>query len=183
VQAAIEVFKEKGIEKAKVSDIVKVAGIAQGTFYLYFPSKLSVMPEIASVMVEKMVDEINQHVNVQSSFQEQLEQIVDVVFRLTKEYRDVFALIYAGLTQTEHIKEWETIYAPFYEWVNAFLAKGKTSGLIRESLHTKRTTKMVIGLIESTAEQLYLYDTNQKDAVRLQREELLLFLSYALGLK
>lgn len=48
-------FQEKGVEKTKISDIVKLAGIAQGTFYLYFPSKLSVMPAIAEVMVEKMI--------------------------------------------------------------------------------------------------------------------------------
>jgi hypothetical protein len=33
VYAAIEVFQEKGVEKTKISDIVKLAGIAQGTFY------------------------------------------------------------------------------------------------------------------------------------------------------
>ncbi len=40
IQSAINVFREKGMEKAKVSDIVKGAGIAQGTFYLYFPPNL-----------------------------------------------------------------------------------------------------------------------------------------------
>lgn len=59
ILAAIDVFREKGVEKTKVSDIVKSAGIAQGTFYLYFPSKLSVMPAIAAVMVEKIMSEVN----------------------------------------------------------------------------------------------------------------------------
>ena len=45
----------KRASKTKISDILKLAGIAQGTFYLYFPSKLSVMPAIAEVMVEKMI--------------------------------------------------------------------------------------------------------------------------------
>ncbi len=53
IHAAIDIFSEKGIDQTKVSDIVKKAGIAQGTFYLYFPSKLAVMPSIAEVMVEK----------------------------------------------------------------------------------------------------------------------------------
>lgn len=58
IHAAIDVFCEQGIEKSKVSDIVKKAGIAQGTFYIYFSSKLSIMPSIAQVMVEKMLVEI-----------------------------------------------------------------------------------------------------------------------------
>lgn len=113
ILAAIDVFREKGVEKTKVSDIVKSAGIAQGTFYLYFPSKLSVMPAIAAVMVEKIMSEVNHRFQENESIEGQLDQIVDAVFYLTKEYRDVFALVYAGITQTEHLKEWETIYAPF----------------------------------------------------------------------
>ena len=53
VYAALAVFKKKGLEQTKVSDIVKQAGVAQGTFYLYFPSKLAVMPALAQCMVAK----------------------------------------------------------------------------------------------------------------------------------
>ncbi|MCR8682296.1 TetR/AcrR family transcriptional regulator, partial [Enterococcus faecium] len=56
--AAIDAFKEKGIEKTTISDIVKAAGVAQGTFYLYFPSKLSVMPAIAEHLIAQMVPAI-----------------------------------------------------------------------------------------------------------------------------
>ncbi|MBB6448731.1 AcrR family transcriptional regulator [Geomicrobium halophilum] len=183
VHAAIEVFREKGIEKTKVSDIVQIVGIAQGTFYLYFPSKLSVMPAIAEVMVEKMMDEMKRHVQEHAPFQVQMEEIIEVVYNLTKEYPDVFALIYAGLTQTDYLKEWEAIYAPLYEWMNELLDQAKASGIIRHSLHTERTTKMIIGLIESTAEQVYLYDDcKQEETVRLQKQELLEFISHALGL-
>ena len=183
IQAAIEVFQEKGIEKAKVSDIVKAAGIAQGTFYLYFPSRLSVMPAIAKVMVEKIITAIEQGVHGQESFEQQLEQVIDIVFSLTEEYRDVFALIYAGITQTEHMKEWENIYAPYYEWMNDFLSVAQKQGIIRDSLNTTRSTKLIIGLVESAAEQIYLYDDSEDETIRLQKLELLDFLHHALGLR
>lgn len=47
LQAAIEVISEKGLDKASISDIVKKAGTAQGTFYLYFSSKNALIPAIA----------------------------------------------------------------------------------------------------------------------------------------
>ncbi|ETT86648.1 TetR family transcriptional regulator [Viridibacillus sp. FSL R5-0477] len=183
ILAAIDVFREKGVEKTKVSDIVKSAGIAQGTFYLYFPSKLSVMPAIAAVMVEKIMSEVNHRFQKNESIEGQLEQIVDAVFYLTKEYRDVFALVYAGITQTEHLKEWETIYAPFYEWMNNFLKQAQNAGDIRDSLNTERSSKLIIGLIESAAEQIYLYDDLDEENATLQKQELLDFLHHALGLR
>ncbi|MGG2056695.1 TetR family transcriptional regulator [Lysinibacillus pakistanensis] len=183
IQAAIEVFREKGIEKAKVSDIVKAAGIAQGTFYLYFPSRLSVMPAIAKVMVEKIIDAIKEGISIQEPFPKQLEKVVDIVFSLTEDYRDVFALIYAGITQTEHMKEWENIYAPYYEWMNNFLYEAQQQGIIRPSLNTTRSSKLIIGLVESAAEQIYLYDDSEEESIRLQKLELLDFLHHALGLR
>ncbi|MFF3102423.1 TetR family transcriptional regulator [Viridibacillus arvi] len=183
ILAAIDVFREKGVEKTKVSDIVKSAGIAQGTFYLYFPSKLSVMPAIATIMVEKIMSEVNHRFQDNASIEDKLEQIVDAVFYLTKEYRDVFALVYAGITQTEHLKEWETIYAPFYEWMNNFLKQAQNAGDIRDSLITERSSKLVIGLIESAAEQIYLYDDFDEENATIQKQELLNFLHHALGLR
>ncbi|TQR28806.1 TetR/AcrR family transcriptional regulator [Lysinibacillus sphaericus] len=183
IQAAIEVFREKGIEKTKVSDIVKAAGIAQGTFYLYFPSRLSVMPAIAKVMVEKIIAAINDGILKQEPFAKQLEKVVDIVFSLTEEYRDVFALIYAGITQTEHMKEWENIYAPYYEWMNHFLVEAQQQGTIRASLNTTRSSKLIIGLVESAAEQIYLYDDSEEETIRLQKLELLDFLHHALDLR
>lgn len=183
IQAAIEVFREKGIEKTKVSDIVKAAGIAQGTFYLYFPSRLSVMPAIAKVMVVKIIADINDGISTQEPFAKRLEKLVDIVFSLTEKYRDVFALIYAGITQTEHMKEWENIYAPYYEWMNNFLYEAQQEGTIRESLNTTRSSKLIIGLVESAAEQIYLYDDSEEETIRLQKLELLDFLHHALGLR
>ena len=181
IHAAIEVFREKGIEKTKISDIVRVAGIAQGTFYLYFPSKLSVMPHIADVMIKKTVAEMTQNVQRDAPLQLQLEQVVATVFKLAKEYSDVYALMYAGLTQTEHIIEWEDIYAPFYQWMSDFLNQAKASGQIRDSVNNERTAKIVIGLIESTAEQIYLYDNVNEEKIQLQKKELITFLQYGLG--
>ncbi|WP_019243562.1 MULTISPECIES: TetR family transcriptional regulator [Bacillus] len=181
IRAAIDVFKEKGIEKTKVSDIVKSAGIAQGTFYLYFPSKLAVMPSIAEEMVDRIIVAIKENVQKEDSFSDQLTQLIDVVFKVTDDYHEILALIYAGLASSEHLKEWETIYKPFYSWMSTFLEGAKNNGSIRESIHPDRTAKLLIGLIESAAEQIYLYDHSNDQIVHTQKQELIDFLSHALG--
>lgn len=183
IQAAIEVFREKGIEKTKVSDIVKSAGIAQGTFYLYFPSRLSVMPAIAKNMVERIIATLDEGISSHKPFEQQLEEVVEMVFLITKDYGDIVALIYAGIAQTEHLKEWENIYAPYYEWMSHFLLSGKQQGMIRDSIDPTRSAKLMIGLIESAAEQIYLFDDSKDETMKLLKLELIDFLSHALGLR
>lgn len=183
VQAAVQVFREKGIEKTKISDIVKVAGIAQGTFYLYFPSKLALMPAIAEVMVEKTMDIVKESVQEDVSFITKLEQLVGAIFLVTRDYNEIQALIYSGLASTEHLKEWETVYAPFYKWTSDLLAEAKAQGVIRNTVQVDQTAKLLIGLVESAAEQVYLYDVTEEAQVSSQKAEVISFLTHALDVK
>ncbi|MDH4140048.1 MAG: TetR/AcrR family transcriptional regulator [Coriobacteriia bacterium] len=54
IAAAVDCFREKGVERTSVSDIVARAGVAQGTFYLYFKSK----DEAIAAVVESALDGI-----------------------------------------------------------------------------------------------------------------------------
>lgn len=49
--AAVEVFAEKGFHQARVADIARRAGVADGTIYLYFKNKEDIL---LSVFEEKM---------------------------------------------------------------------------------------------------------------------------------
>ncbi len=180
IQSAIQVFQEKGVEKSKVSDIVRRAGIAQGTFYLYFPSRLAVMPDIASFIVGEILQTLEEKIDQNQAFERQLEQLVNAVFTLTDEKRDLVALLYAGLAQTEYIKQWEDIYAPYYKWMAEFLRQAQQLQNIRPTINVERTAKLMIALIETTSEQLYLYDDCQEEEINLQKKELLQFMHHAL---
>ncbi|HEY3408675.1 MAG TPA: TetR/AcrR family transcriptional regulator [Propionicimonas sp.] len=52
--AAARVFGERGVSGTAVSDIVRAAGIAQGTFYLYFESKDDVLLAVAEQFVASL---------------------------------------------------------------------------------------------------------------------------------
>lgn len=62
VAAATAAFAERGIANTAVSDIVKAAGVAQGTFYLYFKSKDDVVVAAAERIGDIMVDGIERAV-------------------------------------------------------------------------------------------------------------------------
>ena len=56
VSVAAAVFAQRGVANTAVSDIVKAAGVAQGTFSLYFDAKedavLAVVARVADAIVE-----------------------------------------------------------------------------------------------------------------------------------
>ncbi|MRR11490.1 TetR/AcrR family transcriptional regulator [bacterium] len=60
VAAAAALFAERGVSDTAVSDIVKAAGVAQGTFYLYFESKDDVICAVVEELIEGMVGHIEE---------------------------------------------------------------------------------------------------------------------------
>ena len=169
IAAAQQVFLAHGIDKTKVSDIVKLAGIAQGTFYLYFPTKAAVMPEIAKQVIVEILAYLQQETKQSTSAEAQLNEMIDAMMRFNLEHKDRLQLLYAGLAKSEYIREWEEIYSPFYDWVTQLIVRGQQEQVMRRDLDAFSTARILIGTIESTAEQLYLFDSMVDEAVATQQ--------------
>ena len=62
IQAAYELFSEKGVYKTSIDDIAKSAGVAKGTFYLYFADKTeiweAVVVDISNRILPDMIERI-----------------------------------------------------------------------------------------------------------------------------
>jgi TetR/AcrR family transcriptional regulator, fatty acid metabolism regulator protein len=58
LHSARDVFARKGFHETSVSDIIRRAGIARGTFYLYFKNKR----HIFYCLLEALLQELDQHV-------------------------------------------------------------------------------------------------------------------------
>lgn len=52
--SAARLFREKGVRAVSVDDIVQGAGVAKGTFYLYFKIKDDLLAKLAEVVVQQM---------------------------------------------------------------------------------------------------------------------------------
>jgi AcrR family transcriptional regulator len=78
LDAARTVFGDKGYESATISDIVKKAGVAQGTFYLYFESKKGVVVELAQQPMSDMADRLQGILDGTESFVEILKKFVQI---------------------------------------------------------------------------------------------------------
>lgn len=58
VEGAAAVFLDKGVAATSVDDIVRAAGVAKGTFYLYFETKGDAVNAVAERMVEGVADRV-----------------------------------------------------------------------------------------------------------------------------
>ena len=68
LNTSYHLFTEKGFQKTSISDIVNEAGVAKGTFYLYFQDKL----DIRYKLIAKKSAEVFKH-----AYQELQKQSID----------------------------------------------------------------------------------------------------------
>lgn len=177
--AAKEVFAEKGLEKATISEIVKKAGMAQGTFYLYFSSKKALIPALANELLQNMLCEMQKEQVPSPDFWDVFHKMITITFQVTNSYKEVLSLCYSGLAIENTLSEWERIYNPYYSWLADIIACGIQQGAIRSDIDPMVAARMVIGLVESSAEQMYLFNRLDKPLLA-QQEQLFSFIHHAL---
>jgi AcrR family transcriptional regulator len=62
LEAALEVFAERGLAAARLEDIAKRAGLSKGTIYLYFPNKEELFREVIRHSVIAFIERGEAHV-------------------------------------------------------------------------------------------------------------------------
>jgi AcrR family transcriptional regulator len=97
VAAAREVFSEKGYHAATVDDITRAAGVAKGTFYLYFDEKREIYYELVRTFLQHVKDigaSVARQVHTAPEFYARCEQAAGQLVRVFVEHRGLARLAY-----------------------------------------------------------------------------------------
>jgi AcrR family transcriptional regulator len=179
LNAAIDVISEKGLDKTSISDIVKKAGVAQGTFYLYFSSKKALIPAIADNLLTVTLEGIKEKIQGKENFWNVLEIMIDETFNITDVYKDVIVLCYSGLAIDYSMEKWEAIYQTYYYWLEGIITNAINKKEIISDINVKWTARIIINLVENAAER-YFISYEQDDALEVYKTEIFNFLKRSL---
>jgi AcrR family transcriptional regulator len=180
LKAAIDVISEKGLDKTSISDIVKKAGVAQGTFYLYFSSKNALIPAIADNLLTNTLEGIKEKVEGKEDIWDVLDVVIDETFNITDSYKDVIVLCYSGLAIDYSMEKWEAIYKPYYSWLEDVINKAIENNQVVADINVKWTAQIIINLIENAAERFYI-SHEQDDTLEVFKAEIFKFLRRSLS--
>jgi AcrR family transcriptional regulator len=76
MQAAVQIFAEKGYQAATVRDIVDEANVSVGTFYFYFPDKETLFIHLYEETAEFLLQTLQQAINSRVSFPQQVKAVL-----------------------------------------------------------------------------------------------------------
>lgn len=181
LNAAIELMKEKGFEKTSISEIVKKAGVAQGTFYLYFASKIAIIPALAKKILQEQLALVKKADEESTTIYDTIRCLIEATFYITKKHRDVIMLCYSGIAYYNSFQRWEEIYTPYYQWLADKLEKAIANNEVNRIYNTMSLAKMIIGQAENTAEVFYFSHEESEEDLKFDKEQVLEFINRALS--
>ena len=101
-QTAFELFHEKGFAKTTISDIVKRAGLAKGTFYLYFKDKYDLRDKLIIHKTGQLFSKAHQALSLSTppveGFENQLLFVLDYIIDLLKHDKGLLQFISKNLS-------------------------------------------------------------------------------------
>jgi AcrR family transcriptional regulator len=128
-----ELFMTNGFKDTNVSDITKKAGIAAGTFYLYYPSKDELFMEIYNEENVKLKREIMSQLDLDGDPMTVMREMISRNYEgmtanpILREWynRDVFTRIERKFREQNGLEKVDFLYTSFIDVVKKWQADGK----------------------------------------------------------
>ena len=179
LNCAGEVFSQKGYYAANISDIIDRAGVARGTFYLYFEGKWQIFDNIINTMLGE-IERCLKPIQLTPGSLPPLDQLRDTVNRVFAYLLQNKNLIQILLHHAEGLdKESDEKLAKFYQrladMIESGIKHGIEMGLIRQR-NPRLAAYCIIGLGKEGIGQLIASREAGSDLDELLEE----FLSFGL---
>lgn len=158
MEAAIRVFAEKGFCNAKVKEVAKEAGVADGTIYLYFKNK-------DDLLIRLFEDKMD---GILSYFRDNLAHIDDPIDKLRAFFKLYFEIIHqdqelAEVFQVElrqsskFLKDYHNQkFLDYLDIIASIIKEGINEGFFRPDLNIDIIKIMTFGAIDEVARQWIL---------------------------
>ncbi|HUP61040.1 MAG TPA: TetR/AcrR family transcriptional regulator [Thermoanaerobaculia bacterium] len=150
LRAAVDVFAEHGYFNAKVAQIAKAAGVADGTIYLYFDGKEDLLVTIFREHTRNYLQKLEQLMANVNRAEERLR--IAVKHHLETLGRDR-ALAVVSQVELRHSLKFMSLLsqqevADYLNIIRKIVESGQQEGVFRRTVHPQLVAKAIFGVLD-----------------------------------
>lgn len=153
LKAAIEVFSRKGFYHAKISEIARKAGVADGTIYLYFENKDDLLISIFEEEMERIIQRFREELNPIVRADEKLRQFIILHAQMVTAEPDLAHILQIELRQSSvFMKDYKPIkFRQFLNILEEIFLEGQKQGIFPQEIHPGIIKRTVFGALDELA--------------------------------
>ncbi|MBW2636854.1 MAG: TetR/AcrR family transcriptional regulator [Deltaproteobacteria bacterium] len=169
IDAALEVFRDKGYANTRMADIARRAGVSYGLVYHYFESKEVLFDVIVEGWWDRLYQMLKDEKQSDSEFQKKLENIIRFFLDMYAEKPDLLSIFITEVSRSSvyHTARGLAKFRTFFSLTEDVMAEGQKTGFLRSDIGPHYLTYIFLGAIEAFMSVMVL----GKEEVNRERKE------------
>lgn len=161
LEAALSVFAQKGYFTARVSDIASIAGVADGTIYLYFKNKEDIIASLFAHVIEGHMSRAKEEIASAGTPRQKLLAIARHHFKALTERRDVAILFQTELRQSTLMSRLSSKeLRGYFELLTRVVEEGQQAGVFRPEIPRSLVVQSFFGALDEMVTSWILSPTH-----------------------
>lgn len=146
---AVKVFAKHGFFNARVADVAKASGVADGTIYLYFKSKDEILISIFEEHMDWILGAVRKELASLPNARARLERFIDFHIELAVARPDLCDVITVELRQSnKFMKEYANVkFLEYMNLIGGLLHDGQREGVFRAGFDVAVVKRAIFGAL------------------------------------
>ena len=165
LEAAVKVFAGKGFYNAKVAEIAREAGIADGTIYLYFKNKDDILISLFEEKINKIILRVQAEIRKIDDPAEKLRKFITMHLKLVQEDRHLAEVIQVELRQSnKFMREYKPVkFLDYMNIISSVVKEGQQHNIFRKEVSPGIVKRALFGALDEMALHFVLVKESRYD--------------------
>ncbi len=150
LKAATQVFAQHGFYKSRISEIAKLAGVADGTIYLYFKNKDDLLICLFEEEMNKITRNMKEQVTKAEGFENKIRTFIKVHLDLIAGNKELAEVLQIELRQSHKFMK-EYMGSTLNEYLNiisGIISQGQRNGVVRSDIIPGIAKRILFGALD-----------------------------------
>lgn len=163
IEAATRVFARRGFYQAKVSEIAREAGVADGTIYLYFENKDDILISLFEEQMKLVLSNMREQVAAAESPAEKIKRFALCHLKLIEQNKDMAEIIQVELRQSsKFMKSYKNEhFAEYLDLIAEIVREGQREGLFKKDVVPDLAKRALFGALDELS-RYWVLSTRRK---------------------
>jgi len=172
-EAAVRVFARKGFYQARVSEIAREAGVADGTIYLYFQNKDDILISLFEDGMKKVIDNVRAEIDKETDPLKKIQRFARAHLALVENNKDMAEIIQVELRQSsKFMKEYRNEkFLEYLDIIAGIVREGQGLGVIREDVEPGIVKRAFFGALDEMS-RFWVLSTRRKYDIQTAADQI-----------
>ncbi len=171
LKAATHVFAQNGFYNSKISQISKLAEVADGTIYLYFKNKDDILISLFEDEMTKIIKSVKDEIAKEDGFENKMRKFIEKHLALIGENRELAEVIQIELRQShKFMKSYSgTKFSDYLNIISSIIIQGQKDGEVSQEIVPGIAKRILFGALDEIS-SYWVLSKNKKYSLNMSEK-------------